>query len=74
MTAARREAPRGAVGNENWRVAPFDAVVGVEDRGVHDRPEPLTRGIRRIRRNQRVDEDLVPLQHLVRVGWWRRLV
>ena len=46
-------------------VSSLDPVVGVEDRGVNDRAEPLTRRICRIRRNERVDEDLVPFQHLV---------
>ena len=65
MTAARRDAPWGALSsNENRRVAPFDAVVRIEDRRVNDRPEPLTGGVRRIRRNERVDEDLIPVQHL----------
>ncbi len=69
MTAARRDAPCGAVvSNEYWRVASFDPVVGVEDRRVNDRPEPLTRRVRRTRRNQRVDEDLIPFQHLVDAG------
>ena len=53
--------------NKDWRVAPLDAVVRVEDRRVNDRPEPLTRRICGVRRNERVDEDLIPLQHLVRV-------
>ena len=52
--------------DEDWRVASFDAVVCIEDRGVHDGPEPLTRGVRRIRRNERVDEDLIPVQHFRR--------
>ena len=69
-----RRAARGRVVNEHWRVTPFDAVVGIEDRRVDDRPEPLTGGVRRIRRNQRVDEDLIPLQHLVHGGGLRRLV
>jgi hypothetical protein len=43
----------------------LDSVVGIEDRGVDDRAEPLTRRICGIRRNERVDEDLVPFQHLV---------
>ena len=65
MTAARRDAPCGRlVVNEDWCVALFDAVVGIEDRRVNDRPEPLTGGVRRIRRNERVDEDLIPVQHL----------
>ena len=73
MTAARRDAPRGAlVVNENWRVAPLDAVVRIEDRRVDDRPEPLTGGVRRICRDERVDEDLIPLQHLVELGGSRR--
>ena len=68
MTAARRDAPLWRqIVNENRRVAAFDAVVGIEDGGVDNGPESLTRGIRRIGRNQGVDEDLVPLQHLVGV-------
>jgi hypothetical protein len=51
--------------NEDRRVAPFDAVERIEDRGVHDSPEPLARRVGGACRNQRVDEYLVPLQHLV---------
>ena len=66
MTAARRDAPGGAlIVTRNRCVAPLDAVVGVEDRRVNDRSEPLAGGVRRIRRNECVDEDLIPLQHLV---------
>ena len=64
----RRSARRAVVGpvvNENWCVTSLDAVVGIEDRRVNDRPEALTGGVRRVRRNQRVDEDLIPFQYLV---------
>ena len=49
--------------NEEWCVATVDAVESIEDRRVYDGPEPLTGGVRRVRGNQRVDEDLVPLEH-----------
>ena len=54
--------------NEDRCVAPLDAVEGIEDRRVHDRPEPLTGGVRRVRRDQRVNEDLVPIEHLIAGG------
>ena len=60
-----RRAVRGLVVNENWCIALLDAVVGIEDRRVNNRPEPLTRGVRRVCCNERVDQDLIPLQHLV---------
>src|SRR5438876_9956435 len=64
-----RRSARRAVGrlvvNENWCIALLDAVVGIEDRRVNNRPDPRTRGVRGICRNERVDEDLIPLQHLV---------
>ena len=67
MTAARRDAPRGAVAvDEDRFVAPLDAVVRIEDRRVHDGAEPLTRRVRGIRRDERVDKDLIPLENLVR--------
>ena len=60
-----RDAPWGALLSTKSRcVALFDAVVRIEDRRVNDRPEPLTGGVRGIRRNQRFDEDLIPVQHL----------
>ena len=66
MIAARRDAPRGApIANEKWCITLFDAVVGVENRRMNDRSEPLTGRVRRIRRNQHLDEDLIPLKHLV---------
>ena len=66
MIAARREAPRGApIANEEWCISLFDAVVGVENRRMNDGSEPLTGRVRRIRRNQHLDEDLIPLEHLV---------
>ena len=75
MIAARRDAPRGAlVANEDWCVSLFDAVVGVEDRRMNDRSEPLAGRVRRIRRNERVDEDLIPLEHLVDGGGLLRRV
>ena len=52
--------------NSDRRIASFDAVVGIEDRSVNDGPKPLTRRIRCFRRNESVDEDLIPLQNLVR--------
>ena len=67
-SSARRAVAAPCV-NENWRVALFDAVVRIEDRRVNDRPEPLTRGVRGIRRNERVDENLIPLQHLIDAVW-----
>jgi hypothetical protein len=51
--------------DKDWCVTPLDAVIRIEDRGVNDRPKPLARGICRVRGNERVDEDLVPLQYLV---------
>ena len=72
MTAARRDAPWWcAIVNKNWRIALLDAVVRIEDRCVNNRPEPLTGRVRCIRRNERVDEDLIPLQNLV---YGRRLL
>ena len=55
---------RGAV-HEDWRVPLLDPVVRIEDRRVNDRAEALTGRICGIGRNQRIDEDLVPFQHLV---------
>ena len=73
-----RRAIRGPVVDED-RLVPFlDAVVRVEDRRVHDGAEPLTRGVRGIGGDERVDEDLIPFQHLVAVvipsrdGRWPR--
>jgi hypothetical protein len=48
--------------NEDWSVSPLDAIERIEDRGVNDRPEPLTGRVGGIRCNERVDEDLVPIQ------------
>ena len=62
----RRPARRAGVGpvvNENWCVTLLDAVVGIEDRRVNDRPQALTGGVRRVGRNQRVDENLIPFQY-----------
>ena len=56
---------RRSARHEDWRIASLDSVVGIEDRGVNDRAEPLTRRIRGIRRNERIDENLVPFEHLV---------
>ena len=53
--------------DEDRRVAALDPVEGIEDGRVNDRSEALTRRIRRVRRNQRLDEDLIPFQNLVRV-------
>jgi hypothetical protein len=60
-----RRAVMGPVVNEHWRVTLLDAVVGIEDRGVDDRPQALTGGVRRVCGDQRVDEDLIPFQYLV---------
>ena len=70
-SSARRAAGVRTV-NENWCVARLYAVVRIEDRRVNDRPEPLTRGVRGIGRNERVDEDLIPLQHLIDASGIRR--
>src|SRR5262245_7375243 len=43
----------------------FDAVVRVEDRCVNDRSESLAGRIRCIGCDERVNEDLVPFQHLI---------
>ena len=61
---ARRPRWSAAV-NEHWRIALFDAVVGVEDRCMQDRSEPLTRRVGGIRCNECIDEDLIPLQDRV---------
>ena len=53
--------------NEERRVTALDPVVGIEDRRVDDRAEALARRVRRVRRDERLDEDLVPVQHLVRL-------
>ena len=53
--------------DEDRRVAALDPVVGIEDGRVNDGAEALARRIRRVRRNERVDEDLIPFQNLVRV-------
>ena len=50
-TPQRRPRPGGTprwgrYRERNWRVALFDAVVGVEDRRMHDRSEPLTGRVR----------------------------
>ena len=67
MTAARRDAPaRGVAPDEERLVGPLDAVEGIEHRGVHDGTQTLTRRVRGVRDNEGVDEDLIPLQHLVR--------
>ena len=65
---------RGArpVVNEDRRVAALDAIVGVEDRSVNDRSEPLAGGVRRIGRNERVDENLIPVQHLIVIALLQR--
>jgi hypothetical protein len=60
-----RRACRGLILNEDRCVAPFDPVVGVEDGGLHDRSEPLAGRVWRVRRDERVDEDLVPVENLV---------
>ena len=80
MTAARRDVPLRNqvlavvvdVLDEDRRVPALDPVVGIEDRRVNDRAEALTGRIRRVRRDERLDEDLVPFQNLVRV-LFRRL-
>ena len=54
--------------NEEWCIATVDAVQRIEDRRVHDGTEPLTGGVRRARSDQRVNEDLVPLEHRVAKG------
>ena len=51
--------------NENWCVTSLDAVVRVEYRRVNDRSESLAGGVCRIGCDERVNEDLIPLQHLV---------
>jgi len=58
-------APRRAAVDVDRCVTALDTVVGVEDGGVKNRPEPLAGRVRRIGRNQCVDEDLVPFQYLV---------
>ena len=63
-----RSARSGTAVKEHRRVSALDPVVRVEYRGVNDGSETLTGRIRRIGRNQCVDEDLVPLEHLVDAG------
>ena len=64
-----RRLPRRAIGrpprHEQGRVALIDAVVGIEHRRLDDGPQPRTRDVRRAGRDERVDEDLVPLEHRV---------
>jgi hypothetical protein len=62
-----RGSRRRRVMDEDRRVTPLDAVVRVVHSRVNNRPEPLTRRIWCVRHDQHVDEDLVPLQHLVPV-------
>src|SRR5829696_9186145 len=38
---------------------------------MNDGSQALTRRVRRVRRNQRLDEDLIPLQNLIRVLFLR---
>ena len=63
--SSSRRAVVGAGVHENWRVTFLDAVVSIEYRSVNDCPEALTRGVRRVRRDECVDENLIPLQYLV---------
>ena len=58
--------------DEDRRVAALDPVVGIEDGCVNDGAEALARRVRRVRRDERLDEDLIPVQYLVRV-LFRRL-
>jgi hypothetical protein len=59
-----RGAVRRPVVNEDGCVSLLDAIERIEDRRVNDRPEPLTGRVGCIRCNERVDEDLVPIQYL----------
>jgi hypothetical protein len=62
----------GLIVDKDRCIAPFDPVVRIEDRRVNDCPEPLAGGVRRIGRNQRVDEDLIPFKHLIGLRLPRR--
>ena len=71
---APRDSADSSTVNEERCIATVDAVQRIEDRRVYDGTEPLTGGVRRARRDQRVNEDLVPLEHRVAEGrLFRRL-
>src|SRR4030095_2441643 len=69
-----RGAVRSPTLDEYRRIAPVDPGVRLKDGRVNDSAEPLTGRVRRSLRNERLVEDLIPLEYVVDAGQlWRLL-